>query len=309
MGEPGDSAASEPVQASIARMRHFGVRPKRRLGQNFLIDDNILDVIAERSGLSAGDVVLEVGGGLGALSERLAERAAHTHVVEFDESLREPLEDALGGHENVSLIFADAVDLDFAALDPAPTKLIANLPYNIAATVVIKAFYELPGLELACVMAQREVAQRLVAAPGGKLYGATSVLVQAVAADTASRKLSRNIFHPVPNVDSSLITLRRTAPTPAPGFVTLVHDAFSHRRKPLPGSLALAARGRPGAETAKQRAAEALEAIGFAAGARAEELSAGDFLRLGERLGVAEEQAAGPSTGASEKPGAGGSPR
>lgn len=274
----------EPTQASIARMRRFEIRPKRKLGQNFLIDNNILGVIAERSELSADDVVLEVGGGLGVLSEHLAALAAHVHVVELDQALRPALEDALGKFSNVALIFADAVDLDYATLDPAPTKLIANLPYNVAATVVIKAFYELPGLQMACVMAQREVAQRLAAAPGGKLYGATSVLVQAVAAETSMRKLSRNIFHPVPNVDSSLITLRRTAGTPDPEFVDLVHDAFAHRRKPLPSSLALAGRGRPGGEEIKQHAAEALAAIGHESATRAERLTADDFLRLHAEL-------------------------
>lgn len=277
-------AAPRPAQASIARMRRFGVRPKRKLGQNFLIDDNILAVIAERSNLSEQDVVLEVGGGLGVLSERLADTAAHVFVIELDKSLREPLEEALAGRDNTNLILADAVNVDFASLTPRPGKLIANLPYNVAATVVIKAFYELPELELACVMAQREVAQRLIAAPGGKLFGASSVLVQAVAADTASRKLSRNIFHPVPNVDSSLITLRRTSPTPGPGFVELVHGAFAHRRKPLPSSLALAARGRPDEKQIKQRAVDSLAAIGRGADIRAEALSASDFLLLYDEL-------------------------
>lgn len=290
MAKSGDSVAGvnggEPTQPSIARMRRFGIRPKRRLGQNFLIDDNILDVISERSRLSTEDTVLEVGGGLGVLSERLAERAAHVFVIELDESLRDPLEEALSDRSNADLIFADAVDVDLAALDPRPNKLIANLPYNVAATVVIKAFYELPELSLACVMAQREVAERLIAAPGGRLYGASSVLVQAVAADTTSRKLSRNIFHPVPNVDSSLITLSRTAPTPGPEFTRLVHDAFAHRRKPLPGSLALAARGRPGADDVKQRAAAALTAIGRTADTRAEALSAAEFLALSQSLEV-----------------------
>ncbi|MBK5229842.1 MAG: ribosomal RNA small subunit methyltransferase A [Thermoleophilia bacterium] len=270
----------EPTQTSLARLRRFDVRPNRKLGQNFLIDNNILRVIAERAELSGGDVVLEVGGGLGVLSEYLAERVAHVHVVEIDEHLRPALEDAVGARANVTIVFADAVDLNFAELDPAPSKLIANLPYGVAASTVIKAFYELPGLRLACVMAQREVAQRLTAAPGGKLYGASSVLAQAVAGDTSMRKLSRNIFFPVPNVDSALVTLRRTAQTPDSGFVELVHDAFSHRRKPLPGSLALARRGRPGAERVKQRAAAALERIGHDPAVRAERLSAEDFRRL-----------------------------
>lgn len=265
-------------------MRRFEIRPNRRLGQNFLIDDNILRLIDRQAELSGKDVVLEIGGGLGVLSEYLAERAAFVHVIEIDDRLRPALEEAVGDRDNARLAFGDAATLDFATLDPAPDKLIANLPYGVAATVVIKAFHELPGLELACFMVQREVADRLTAAPGGKLYGASSVLVQAVGGGASMRKLSRNIFHPVPNVDSALVTLRRAAPTPEPGFTELVHDAFAHRRKPLPGSLALAHRGRADAETVKTRAAEALTRIGHNPDTRAERLSAADFLRLYEEL-------------------------
>ncbi|MGH2907504.1 MAG: 16S rRNA (adenine(1518)-N(6)/adenine(1519)-N(6))-dimethyltransferase RsmA [Solirubrobacterales bacterium] len=269
-------------------MRRFGVTPRRKLGQNFLIDNNILDVIAGAAALSPDDVVLEIGGGLGVLSEALAEQVAHVHVIEIDRTLQPALEDAIGDAGNVTLEFADAVDLDFAALDPLPGKLVANLPYGIAATSVIKAFYELPELQLCCVMTQREVAERLTAPPGGKLYGATSVLVQAVSAETATRKLSRNIFHPVPNVDSSLATLTRTTANPAPGFEDLVHGAFAHRRKPLAGSLALARRGTPSADTVKQAAVDALAELGHDANTRAERLSASDFLHLHAMLGAGD---------------------
>jgi 16S rRNA (adenine1518-N6/adenine1519-N6)-dimethyltransferase len=276
-----DGREGGPTQPSLERMRRFDVHPRRRLGQNFLIDNNMLDVIAAGAELQATDNVLEVGGGLGVLSEHLAARVAHLQVVEIDESLRAPLEDAVGTRANTELIFADAVGIDFAALAPAPDKLVANLPYNVAATCVIKAFYELPALELCCVMAQREVVQRLTAQPGGKLYAATSVLVQAVAGRFETRRLSRNIFHPVPNVDSSLVMLHRTAPTPPHGFVDLVHDAFAHRRKPLAGSLALARRDDPGI---KQRAVAALHARGHDATTRAEQLAPADFLALAEQL-------------------------
>lgn len=263
-------------------MRRFDIRPRHKLGQNFLIDNNILDVIAESAELRPIDNVLEIGGGLGVLSEHLADRVAHVHVVEIDETLRPPLEDALGEKSNTDLIFADAVNLDYRRLSPSPNKLVANLPYNVAATCVIKAFYELPDLELCCVMTQREVGERLAAAPGGKLYGGTSVLVQAVAGRAATRKLSRNIFHPVPNVDSSLVTLRRTAPTPGQSFVDLVHDSFAHRRKPLASSLAHARRSD---KAIKARAAEALAQLGLQTDIRAERLTAAQFLALDELIG------------------------
>ena len=114
-------------------MREFGVRPSRELGQNFLIDSNILGVIERAAELQREDVVLEIGGGLGVLSEHLAERVAHVHVVEIDERLREALLDATDAHENVSVHWGDAMKLDIAAFAPAPTKVVANLPYGIAA--------------------------------------------------------------------------------------------------------------------------------------------------------------------------------
>jgi 16S rRNA (adenine1518-N6/adenine1519-N6)-dimethyltransferase len=268
-------------QPSIDRMRRFEIRPKRKLGQNFLVDNNILDLIADRAELGQSDVVLEVGGGLGVLSEHLSSLVGQVEVVEVDRGLEGALLDAVGDAENVSLVFADALDLDFAEFEPKPNKLVANLPYNVAATCVIKAFQELPELELCCVMAQREVCERLTAKPGGKLYAATSVLVQAVAGRTDTRKLSRNIFQPVPNVDSSLVTLRRTRENPPSGFVELVHDAFAHRRKPLASSLAHARRSD---KTIRERAQDALEKLGLTTDIRAERLSAEQFLALNELI-------------------------
>ena len=124
-------SASQP---SLRRLREYGVRPNRDLGQNFLIDSNILDVIERAAGLERTDVVLEIGGGLGVLSEHLAARAAHVHVVEIDAALEPPLREALEPFDNATLHMADAMELDLRALDPAPTKVVANLPYNIAAT-------------------------------------------------------------------------------------------------------------------------------------------------------------------------------
>jgi len=269
-------------QASLRRIREFGIRPNRELGQNFLIDDNILGVIGRAAELSPDDVVLEVGGGLGVLSEYLAPRVRHLHVVEVDRALRPPLEDALAPHRNATLHLADAVRLDLAALTPAPTKVVANLPYGVAATVILKSIDELPDARLWVAMVQREVGQRLAAAPGSKTYGATSVLAQLACDVRVERRVPAAVFHPPPRVESAIVVLRRTAPPVDPKLVALVHAAFAHRRKALAGSLALA----PGAgDDLRDAARAALERLGHPANARAERLAPADFARLAELLG------------------------
>ncbi len=222
-------------QASLRRLRSFGIRPNRELGQNFLIDDNILRVIGAAAELDAADVVLEVGGGLGVLSEFLAPQVAHLHVVEVDRSLEPPLREALDPFENVSLHLADAVKADFATYEPPPDKVVANLPYGVAATVLLKSIAELPEAQLWVAMVQREVAERLAAAPGGKTYGATSVLAQLACHVRLLRKVPRTVFHPEPNVDSALVVLRRRGPAPPQELVALIHAGFAHRRKALVG--------------------------------------------------------------------------
>src|SRR3954454_4089734 len=167
-----------PRQASLRRLREFGIRPNRELGQSFLIDDNLLAVIGRAAEIQPDDVVLEVGGGLGVLSEYLAPRVGHLHVVEVDRSLEPALRDALDPQDNATLHVADAVSLDFAELRPAPGKVVANLPYGVAATVILKSLEELPAANLWVAMVQREVGERLAAAPGSKTYGAPSVLAQ-----------------------------------------------------------------------------------------------------------------------------------
>jgi 16S rRNA (adenine1518-N6/adenine1519-N6)-dimethyltransferase len=269
-------------QASVRRLREFGVRPNRELGQNFLIDDNILRLIGAAAELDAADVVLEVGGGLGVLSEFLAPEVAHLHVVEVDRSLEPALLDALGAFGNVTLHVADAVKMDFGALLPAPNKVVANLPYGVAATVLLKSVAELPEARLWVAMVQREVADRLASAPGGKSYGATSVLAQLSCEVRFLRKVPRTVFHPEPNVDSALVVMRRRAPAPAKELVALVHAGFAHRRKALSGSLALT----PGApERIRELTRAALEELGQPADARAERLAPAEWAELAKALG------------------------
>lgn len=272
---------AEPRQASLRRLREFGVRPNRELGQNFLIDDNILELIGRLAELEEGDVALEVGGGLGVLSEHLAARVAHLHVVEIDRALAPALEDALGAFGNVTLHLADAVRMRFDRLDPAPGKVVANLPYGVAASVLLKSIEELPAARLWVAMVQREVAERLAAAPGSKTYGATSVLAQLACDVRVERRLPGTVFHPVPNVESALVVLRRTAPSPAPPVTALVHAAFAHRRKALSGSLALAPGAPPGI---RAQARAELERLGHPADARAERLAPPELAALAAAL-------------------------
>ena len=259
-----------------------GTRRSRALGQNFLVDRNILDVIERLAELGPGDVVLEIGGGEGVLSERLAAVAAHVHVVEVDSRLEEGLRDLLGRFSNVTLHVADALHVDLAALDPAPTKVVANLPYEIAATVILRTVSELPGVRSWVVMVQREVGERLAAAPATPAYGATSVLAQLACDVKVLRPVARTVFRPVPNVDSVLVGLRRHGGHADPAVVALVHEAFAHRRKALAGSLALA----PGATAGvRERAREALVEMGHPPDERAERLSPAEFRELAVRLG------------------------
>lgn len=268
---------------SLRRLRAHGLTPNHELGQNFLVDDNVLRVIERAAELdSRGDVVLEVGGGLGALSEHLAPRVRHLHVVEVDRSLAPALEEAVEPYPNVDLHYADAVRLDLAALSPQPGKVVANLPYGVAATVLLRTVLELADAHLWVAMVQREVAERLAAAPGSRIYGATSAIAQLGCEVKLLRKLAPSVFHPRPRVESALVRLRRTGPPPDPRTVALVHAAFAHRRKALAGSLALA----PGAEPGlRERAREELERIGHPADARAERLAPSDFAALAVALG------------------------
>jgi 16S rRNA (adenine1518-N6/adenine1519-N6)-dimethyltransferase len=250
-----------------------------KLGQNFLVDRNILDVIERLATLCDEDVVLEVGGGPGVLSQRLAERAAFVHVVELDRSLESNLQGVLEAHANVELHIGDALELELAAFAPAPTKMVANLPYGVAATVILRTIAELPSIRSWVVMVQREVGERFAARPGSDAYGVPSVLAQLECDVKVLRPVSRQVFRPVPNVDSVLLGLgRRGGQRATPPVTGLIHDAFRHRRKALAGSLQLA---QPGM---RERARAALVEMGLPADARAERLTPQQFVELAGRL-------------------------
>ena len=250
-----------------------------KLGQNFLADPNLLDAIVRDAGLSGDEAVLEVGGGEGALTRLLADAAAFVHVVELDERLREPLEAVAAGREDVALHFGDAMRIDLAALDPAPEAMVSNLPYSIATPLLIRTIAELPGLARWTVMVQREIADRLRAAPGSRTYGAPSVTVQLACSVALVRPVDAAVFRPRPRVASAVVRLERRAPAPDERLAALVRAAFAHRRKTLARSVELARMG-----LGRDRVTAALGGLGLPVDARAEALSPEEFRALSEAL-------------------------
>ena len=254
------------------------VAPKKALGQHFLVDENILGVIARRSDLHSADVVLEIGPGLGILTRRLAERARFVHAIELDRSLEAELRAALRDHANVRLVWGDALKLAIDELEPEPTKLVANLPYNVATPLVVESLEHAPSLQRWCVMVQREVADRFFAEPRTKAYGAVSVLVQLSARKVGFHPVSPSVFRPQPRVDSALVAFERDVVAPISEVRPAVEAAFAHRRKTAANSIALSGLA------LRAQVEEALSAMGHPVNARAEELEPREFVQLAELL-------------------------
>ena len=242
-GRRGRDGDGTPRQTSLARLAEFEIVPRRSLGQNFLIDDNILGLMLERLQAGPDDVVIEVGAGLGVLTRALAGVTAHVQAFEIDTKLEPALRATLGslldtaaalptpgpperndgrpegpygpdgiavaGMPRVILHFQDIMRAQLEALVPRPTLCASNLPYSVAAPFLAEAMTLLPHVRRFCVMVQREIADRLAATPGTKAYGAVSAWVQLHTSLVDARPLSRAIFYPKPRVDSSLLTLDR----------------------------------------------------------------------------------------------------
>lgn len=261
-------------------MSPFPVTPNRDLGQHFLVDENILGVIGRLAELGRDDVVLEVGAGLGVLTTFLADRVAIVLAVEVDRGLEPHLRERLSDYPNVQLRIEDALRLELGSLDPPPSKLVANLPYAIATPLLVESLDGLPSVGRWCVMVQREVADRIVAEPRTRAYGAVSVLVQLTAARAGFHPVARTCFNPPPNVDSALVALRRTRlwDTGYERVKRVVQGAFAHRRKTLVNSLELAGVAPRAASQA------ALAELGFPRGVRAEALEPAAFVELAGAL-------------------------
>jgi 16S rRNA (adenine1518-N6/adenine1519-N6)-dimethyltransferase len=253
----------------------LGVRPTKRLGQNFVHDANTVRRIVRAADLAADDVVLEVGPGLG-----LLEAVAAVCAVEIDPVLAGRLPataadraPALG--DRLHVVTADALRVRAADLPVKPTALVANLPYNVGVPVVLHLLSELPSLRRGLVMVQAEVAERLAAPPGSKAYGVPSAKLAWFAAARRAGPVPRAVFWPVPNVDSGLLAFTRRDPPPGDRVevFAVVDAAFAQRRKVLRSALA----GWAGSPAAAE---EALRAAGIDPTARAERLSITDFARL-----------------------------
>jgi 16S rRNA (adenine1518-N6/adenine1519-N6)-dimethyltransferase len=248
-----------------------------RLGQNFLADPNLLDAILRDAELAPDEVVLEVGAGEGVLTERLSAAAAHVHSVELDRGLEDALA-AIATRPNVELHWGDALKIDLAGLDPAPTAVVANLPYSIATPLLIRTIEELPSLRRWTVMVQREIADRLRAAPGNRTYGGPSVLVQLACEVKLLRTVDPAVFRPRPRIESAILRLRRTGPSADEATRELVRAAFAHRRKSLARS---AEHVRPGSI---EEVRAGLRELGLPEDARAEALAPEQFAALAAKL-------------------------
>jgi 16S rRNA (adenine1518-N6/adenine1519-N6)-dimethyltransferase len=260
----------------------LGVRPAKALGQNFLHDANTVRRIVRTAELTPGEVVLEVGPGLGSLTLGLLPVAGAVLAVELDRVLAAALPSIVDSRlpdcaAGLTVLAADALDLARTALPgPPPTALVANLPYNVAVPVVLHLLAELPELRHGLVMVQAEVAERLTAASGSKVYGVPSVKLAWYASARRAGQVPRAVFWPVPNVDSGLVAFTRRDPPSGVDraeVFTVVDAAFAQRRKTLRAALA-------GWAGSPARAEEILRAAGVDPGARGEALDVAAFARI-----------------------------
>ncbi|MEU5691672.1 16S rRNA (adenine(1518)-N(6)/adenine(1519)-N(6))-dimethyltransferase RsmA [Actinosynnema sp. NPDC020468] len=270
--------------ADVRRLAaELDIRPTKKLGQNFVHDPNTVRKIVSAASLTPDDVVLEVGPGLGSLTLALLPACRALVAVEIDEVLATRLpataaERAPSLAPNLHVVHADAMRVTRDRLPLEPTALVANLPYNVAVPVVLHLLAELPSLRTGLVMVQAEVADRMAAGPGSKVYGVPSVKLAWYADARRAGPVSRSVFWPVPNVDSALVAFDRhdlLSTVDKKVLFSLVDAAFAQRRKTLRAALSGWAGGAPEAE-------RLLTAAGVDPGERGEQLAVGDFVRIAE---------------------------
>ena len=276
---------SDPAELRAILDRH-DVRAATGIGQHFLVDRAALAAIVDAARIAADDDVLEIGPGPGVLTAALADRARSVTAVEIDERMVAVLGDVLGERDNVHVIRADALDVDLYALgERAPTRIVANLPYQITSPLLMKLLSDPRRPALMVVLVQEEVARRIVAQPGeARERGFLSVFVQSFATPSIVRRVPARSFRPPPRVDSAVVALEpHSAPAFAPldqqRFLGLVSNAFRHRRKQLRAALGFEA------AVARDQADAALRAAGIDPARRPEELSVAEWIALAKALG------------------------
>jgi 16S rRNA (adenine1518-N6/adenine1519-N6)-dimethyltransferase len=284
--DPGASLLGPAEVRDLAT--RLGLRPTKALGQNFVIDANTVRRIVRAAKVSPDDVVLEVGPGLGSLTLGLLSAAGRVVAVEVDSVLADALRDTVTARApsyagNLDVVHADALRLD--TLPAAPTAVVANLPYNVAVPVLLHLLAQFPSINHGLVMVQSEVADRLVAPPGSKVYGVPSVKIAWYAEARRAGSVGRTVFWPAPNVDSGLVALHRREPPVTTAsrqeVFTLVDAAFAQRRKTLRAALS-------GWAGSPARAEEALRAADIDPQRRGESLGVVDFARLAEHRPAAD---------------------
>ena len=259
------------------------VTPTKKLGQNFLHDPNTVRRIVAAAELSADDHVVEVGPGLGSLTLGLIDTAASVTALEIDPRLAGRLSTTVETFapqyaERLSVINTDALKVARADFDGAPTALVANLPYNVSVPVLLHLLAELPSIRRVLVMVQKEVADRLAAQPGSKIYGVPSVKAAFYGDVSRAGTIGKHVFWPAPNIESGLVRIDVAADAPRElrdSIFPLVDAAFAQRRKTLRSTLA-------GIYGSAAAAEDALRAAGIDPGLRGEKLTVADFIRLGE---------------------------
>lgn len=259
-----------------AMLAAHGLRPKKRLGQHFLADPNIVDRIVALAEVEEDDSVIEIGAGTGALTVALSEQAGRVVAYEVDEDLRSMLQDVVSDRPNVELRWEDASQHELGAeLDDGPWVMVANLPYNVGTQIVLDALQDAPQVRRFVVMVQREVADRLLAGPGGKAYGRPSVVVGLYGSSRVGLTVPSQVFVPPPRVDSAVVVIDRTpVDEAAKGAVRLAAVAFNQRRKMLRRSLA----------SVVDDPTVLLEGVGIDPTSRAEDLSPSDYLTIARAL-------------------------
>ena len=267
----------------LIKKRDFGF--KKRFGQNFLVDERVLSRIVEGAEITKADSVLEIGPGIGTMTEALCEAAGAVKAVEIDKELIPILSETLSTYSNVEVINADIMDLDLKSLFLGPFKVVANLPYYITTPIVMKLFESGADIESVTVMVQKEVAERMQAKPGGKDYGVLSLSVSYYAEPEIIANVPPNCFIPRPEVSSAVIRLkRRSEPPVAPIdrelMFELIRAAFAQRRKKLSNSVANSG----GLGFTKEQVALALFDMGLDPMIRGEKLSLSEFSELSDRL-------------------------